>query len=89
MAACEAVSSVNIYVPLAKLIDIAKTKEKLLQRRQALEKDLAKVDQIMSNADFKTKAPPEKVATIEAQKAELVKQLQSIDTQLLVLEKSS
>ncbi|HMW90995.1 MAG TPA: valine--tRNA ligase [Candidatus Obscuribacter sp.] len=89
MAACEAVSSVNIYVPLAKLIDVAKTKDKLLQRRQALEKDLAKVEQIMSNADFKTKAPPEKVATIEAQKAELVKQLQSIDKQLLVLEKSS
>jgi len=88
MAACEAVSRVNIYVPLAKLIDVTKTREKLLLRRQALEKDMAKNEQIMSNADFKAKAPPDKVATIENQKAELTKQIASIDAQLAVLEKA-
>jgi valyl-tRNA synthetase len=88
MAACEAVSSVNIYVPLAKLIDVGKTKDKLNQRRQALEKEMAKVNQIIGNADFKSKAPPEKVATIENQKAELTKQIASIDAQLAVLEKA-
>lgn len=88
LAACEAVSSVNIYVPLAKLIDIPKTKEKLMTRRQAIEKDIAKVEAIMSKADFKAKAPPDKVATIEGQKTDLLKQLASIDSQLSVLDKS-
>ena len=86
MAAREAVSSVNIYVPLAKLIDVAKTKEKLAQRKQAIEKDRVKVEQIVSKPDFKTKAPPDKVATIENQLAELVRQLTSIDEQLAVLD---
>ncbi|MBN8659675.1 MAG: valine--tRNA ligase [Candidatus Obscuribacter phosphatis] len=88
MAACEAVSSVNIYVPLAKLIDVGKTKDKLNQRRQALEKEMAKVNQIIGNADFKSKAPPEKVKAIESQKEDLDKQLASIDSQLAVLDKS-
>jgi valyl-tRNA synthetase len=87
MAACEAVSSVSIYVPLAKLIDIEKSREKLNQRKQAIEKDLAKVNGTMSNPDFKSKAPPEKVHALENQLADLQRQLESVESQLKVLDK--
>ncbi|MBU6453216.1 MAG: valine--tRNA ligase [Cyanobacteria bacterium REEB67] len=87
MAACEAVSSVSIYVPLAKLIDIEKSREKLNQRKAALEKDLAKVNGTMSNPDFKAKAPPEKVHAAENQLADLERQLESVHSQLKVLDK--
>jgi len=87
MAACEAVSSVSIYVPLAKLIDVEKSREKLNQRKAAIEKDLAKVNLTMSNPDFKSKAPPEKVHTVENQLADLERQLESVNSQLAVLDK--
>jgi valyl-tRNA synthetase len=87
MAACEAVSSVSIYVPLAKLIDIEKSREKLNQRKQAIEKDLAKVNLTMSNPDFKSKAPPEKVHALESQLADLERQLESVESQIKVLDK--
>jgi valyl-tRNA synthetase len=88
MAACEAVSSVSIYVPLAKLIDVEKSREKLNQRKQAIEKDLAKVNGTMSNPDFKAKAPPEKVHLAESQLADLERQLDSVHSQLKVLDKA-
>jgi valyl-tRNA synthetase len=87
VAACEAVSSVSIYVPLAKLIDIEKSREKLNQRKLAIEKDLAKVNLTMANPDFKAKAPPEKVHAIESQLADLGRQLESVESQLKVLDK--
>jgi len=88
MAACEAVSSVNIYVPLAKLIDIPKSKEKLNVRKQSIEKELAKANAQLSNPDFKSKAPADKVAKIETQLNELTKQLESVQSQLKVLDAS-
>jgi valyl-tRNA synthetase len=88
MAACEAVSSVNIYVPLAKLIDVQKSKEKLTQRKQSIEKEVAKVNSQLANPDFKSKAPADKVAKIEAQLADLTRQLESVEAQLTVLENS-
>jgi valyl-tRNA synthetase len=88
MAACEAVSSVNIYVPLAKLIDVAKSKDKLNVRKQSIEKEIAKVDSQLANPDFKSKAPADKVAKIEAQLTELTRQLESVHAQLKVLEAS-
>ncbi len=88
MAACEAVSSVNIYVPLAKLIDIPKSKEKLNVRKQSIEKEIAKANLQLSNPDFKSKAPPAKVAKIETELSELTRQLESVHSQLKVLDAS-
>lgn len=86
MAAWDAVSSAKIYVPLANLIDVSKSKTKLEQRRDAIGKELAKASQILDNADFKAKAPPEKVEVMEKQRQELQLQMQSIIEQLKVLE---
>jgi valyl-tRNA synthetase len=88
MAACEAVSSVQIYVPLAKLIDVEKSKEKLKQRRQAIGKEIAKVNSQLERPEFRQRAPQDKVSALEVQLAELNKQTESVDSQLAVLEAS-
>jgi valyl-tRNA synthetase len=87
MAAWDNVSSAKIYVPLAKLIDIEKSKIKLKQRLEAVEKDLVKVRQILENADFKAKAPPEKVEALDKQLMDLEGQKFSVESQLNVLDK--
>jgi len=51
-----------------------------------VDKDVQKTKQILDSADFRKKAPTEKVQSIESQLAELEKQLGSIDAQLKMLE---
>jgi valyl-tRNA synthetase len=87
-AAYEAISQAKIYVPLANLIDLEKTKTKLAQRKSAIEKDLAKVDGVLSNPDFMSKAPADKVETIKAEKGELQMQMASVAAQIAVLDES-
>jgi valyl-tRNA synthetase len=82
----DAISETNISVPLESVIDVAKTREKLSARKQSIEKDLNKVHEILSNKDFASKAPPEKVDTIKQQRQDLEQQLENIDQQLKVLD---
>lgn len=86
MAASETISSVKIYLPLGQLIDIDKTREKLRQRQNAIEKDIARVQAILDSQDFRTKAPKDKVENLQAQLSNLENQLASVDAQLKVLE---
>jgi valyl-tRNA synthetase len=86
MAAWELVSAAKIYVPLANVIDVEKSKAKLLQRQEAVQKDLLKVRQILDNPDFKTKAPPDKYAAVLTQLSDLEAQMSSVEAQLKVLE---
>jgi valyl-tRNA synthetase len=84
--ASEIISSITINVPLANLIDVSKTKTKLTQRQDSILKDLQKVQQVLENQDFKTKAPQDKVLALESQLNDLEKQKTSIESQLKVLE---
>jgi valyl-tRNA synthetase len=88
MAAWEAISSMKIYVPLASLIDVDKSRTKLVQRHEAIQKDLSKVRQILENEEFRTRAPKEKVKSLEAQRQDLERQASSVESQLKVLEMS-
>lgn len=85
-SAYEKVSESTIYVPLNELIDVEKAKAKLTIRHDALAKELAKVTEILSNQDFKKKAPADKVQAIEAQGRDLENQMQSVKAQMKVLE---
>jgi valyl-tRNA synthetase len=88
MAAWDIISTAKVYVPLANLIDVSKSKTKLEQRRDAIAKELAKVGQILHSADFKTKAPADKVQLLEQQHQDLQGQMDSVVSQLQVLEKA-
>ncbi len=87
VAAWDTVSTARICVPLDKLIDVEKSKTKLKQRMEALEKDRAKVSQILDNADFRAKAPKDKVDALGKQLAELDVQKSSLESQMAVLGK--
>lgn len=83
--ATDSVSNTTIKVPLDRLIDVEKTKDKLTQRKQSIEKELVKVEQVFNNEEFKSKAPPDKVDVLQTQLEDLNKQMSHIKEQLKVL----
>jgi valyl-tRNA synthetase len=85
-AANAVINETSISVPLESVIDVEKTREKLLLRKQSIEKDLKKVQEILSNKDFASKAPQEKVNAINEQLKDLEQQLENIIQQLKVLD---
>jgi valyl-tRNA synthetase len=85
-AATQSVANIKVFVPLGNVIDIEKATAKLSQRKQSIEKDLSRVQDQLNNADFKARAPKEKVAGMEAQLQDLQNQRASVEAQLKVLE---
>jgi valyl-tRNA synthetase len=85
-AATDTQGGTRIFVPLETLIDVDKTKDKLEKRKQAVEKEVQRTRDIVSNEDFKAKAPREKVDALIKQLDELEEQLNNIIAQLKVLE---
>lgn len=86
MSATAQVSAAKIFLPLGSVIDVDKTKVKLVQQRDAVAKDIAKVKQTLDNPDFRKRAPADKVAAQEEQLQQLETQLESIFAQLKLLE---
>jgi valyl-tRNA synthetase len=66
-----ALPEVEIFLPLAGLIDVEKEKARLQREIEGKEKDLARVSGKLSNAQFTDKAPREVVAKEEAKRDEL------------------
>ncbi|MCX5750185.1 MAG: class I tRNA ligase family protein, partial [Candidatus Saganbacteria bacterium] len=60
-AASAVVGSVQIYVPLAGLIDFEKEKERLEESKNKLIADLERIEKRLSNPQYLSKAEPEKV----------------------------
>jgi valyl-tRNA synthetase len=86
MAASAQVAGSKIYVPLGALIDVDKTRTKLVQQQDAVVKEIAKIRQTLDNPDFRKRAPADKVATQEASLQQAEAHLQTIDDQLKLLE---
>ncbi len=85
-AAFEIVSSTKVVVPLEKLIDVSKTRDKLKERKEAKAKEFAKVKGMLDNVNFRSKAPKEKVQEQEAILADIENQIASIDAQMKILD---
>jgi len=83
--ATDTIDKTVIYIPLSSIIDIQKTKDKLLQRKQSIEKEWRRTKQIIESNEFKAKAPPEKVAAVEGQLASTQTQIDHLEAQLKVL----
>ncbi|MDD4493738.1 MAG: class I tRNA ligase family protein, partial [Eubacteriales bacterium] len=66
-SAAAVIEGVDIYIPLEELIDIDKEIERLSNERDNLVKELARVDEKLSNENFVKKAP-EKVVNEEREK---------------------
>lgn len=87
-AASEKIGTATIYIPLADLIDMDKTREKLNQRKQSVQKEIAKVQELLDKPGFKERAPKDKVEGMEHQLRDLENQQQSIQAQLDVIDES-
>ena len=66
----------SIYIPFAELVDIAKEIERLEKEEERLTKELARVNGMLSNEKFVSKAPE---AKINEEKAKLEKYTQMMD----------
>ncbi len=51
-----------LYIPLAELVDISKERERLKKEEERLAKELARVNGMLNNEKFMSKAPAQKVA---------------------------
>ena len=71
---------------MSRVIDVDKSREKLKQKKQAIEKELTKVQEQLDRPGFKEKAPAEKVDAMMTQLAELEVQLGNVIEQLAVLD---
>ncbi len=72
-----------IYMPFAELVDIEKEIDRLLKEKERLEKELARVNGMLNNERFVSKAPEEK---INEEKEKLIKYTQMMEQVLLRLE---
>jgi valyl-tRNA synthetase len=81
-AACAVVENIEIYLPLAELIDSEKEKERLSKEFESLQKYLIGLDKKLSNKEFVDNAPRQ-VVDIEKQKqADAREKLEKIKNQL-------
>ncbi len=70
------IANANIYIPLAELVDLAAEKERLLKEQKRLEDELARVNGMLNNERFISKAPQSK---IDEEKAKLEKYTQMME----------
>jgi valyl-tRNA synthetase len=89
MAAKETISATTIYLPLGDLIDVQKSRQKLVQQKEAAQKESAKTEENLGNPNFREKAPAEKVEKMVALLAEQKAQLESIEEQLKILDEGA
>ena len=73
------------YLPLADLVDLDAERARLSKAIDSLQGAVARSEKTLSNAGFRSKAPPEVVAREEARLAELREQLARLEAQLALL----
>ncbi|MBY0357695.1 MAG: valine--tRNA ligase [Candidatus Obscuribacterales bacterium] len=84
--ASDNVSSAKLYLPLEKLINVDEIKGKLALRVGKCSKQISEKRGLFDREDFRKKAPPEKVSAMAEEIRELEQQLNSLQTQIKVLE---
>ena len=77
-AASQIIQELEIFVPLAGLVDVDGECAKLEKEREKLGKELARIQGKLSNAKFLAKAPPEVVAKEQGKEAEIAATLRAI-----------
>ena len=70
------IAGATVYIPFAELVDIAQEIERLKKEEKRLEGELARVNGMLSNEKFVSKAP---AAKIEEEKAKLAKYTQMME----------
>ena len=77
----------TIYIPLAELVDIDKEIERLETEKNRLQGELKRVDGMLSNEKFISKAPEAKVQEEKDKKEKYLKMMEQVENQLAKLKK--
>ncbi len=85
----DAVSAVihqaNIYMPFAELVDMEKEVERLRKEEERLEKELARVNGMLNNEKFVSKAPEAKIAQEREKRAKYSQMMEQVKERLAQL----
>ncbi len=71
-----------IYMPFAELVDIAKEKERLSKEKERLSKELARVNGMLNNEKFTSKAPAEKIQEEKAKQEKYTQMMEQVEERL-------
>ena len=76
------IANANIYIPLAELVDLQAEKERLLKEQKRLEGELARVNGMLSNERFISKAPEAKIAEEKAKLEKYTQMMEQVNERL-------
>lgn len=86
-AIASVVAGANIYMPFAELVDIDKEIERLEKEEKKLEAELARVNGMLANEKFTSKAPQSKIDEERAKLSKYQMMMQQVQEQLAKLKK--
>jgi valyl-tRNA synthetase len=72
----------SVGVPLEGLIDFVQERARLSREKEKLQKEAAKLEAQLANADFVDRAPAEKVEELRLRKTEIAVQTRALDENL-------
>lgn len=81
------IENANIYMPFAELVDIDKEIERLKKEEEKLEKELARVNGMLSNEKFISRAPAAKIEEEQEKQAKYTQMMKQVKEQLAHLMK--
>ncbi|MBR2949963.1 MAG: valine--tRNA ligase [Lachnospiraceae bacterium] len=79
------IPNATLYIPFAELVDIAKEIERLEKEEERLSKELARVNGMLNNERFMSKAPEAKVAEERAKLEKYTQMMEQVKERLAVL----
>ena len=79
------IANANIYIPLAELVDLNAEKERLAKEQKRLEGELARVNGMLSNERFISKAPQSKIDEEKAKLEKYTRMMEQVKERLAAL----
>ena len=76
----------TLYIPFAELVDVAQGRERLQKEKKRLEGELARVNGMLSNERFLSKAPEEKIAQEREKLAKYTQMMEQVELRLSQLQ---
>ena len=76
------IAGATLYIPFAELVDIAQEIERLKKEQKKLEGELARVNGMLSNEKFISKAPESKIAEEKEKLAKYTQMMEQVTTRL-------
>lgn len=76
-----------IYMPFAELVDIEKEIERLTKEKEKLEKEIARVNNMLGNPNFVNKAPEKKINEEKEKQTKYMQMMTQVEERLVHLKK--